>query len=223
MRGAGSGSDPFAGVLRIGVCPASLEWLLMKPLLTLVTRHPSVNIHITTSSYDRAVQQLRAGSVDVAFGYEAAFADQSDFRLDSLQALQTVFFVRRGHPLIDDRQVLKEDIARHSLSMPAGAAPTDYIWKEIYEKSGLEVGDKLHVVDHFPLVERLVRSTDAVSLVSVDYSRTEKFAKHFACVPFFEDLPSSPLCCATRLRWSVRPAVRAFIKSCREKLPLAPG
>jgi hypothetical protein len=39
-------------------------------------------------------------------------------------------------------------------------------------------------------------------------------------VPFLGTLAPSPLCCATRLRWNPRPAVRAFIKACREQLTI---
>ena len=31
-----SGSDPYADVLRIGVCPGSLEYLLLEPVTALV-------------------------------------------------------------------------------------------------------------------------------------------------------------------------------------------
>lgn len=219
MRGGLAGTDPYAGVLRIGVCPASLEWLLMEPLSTLLARHPSIRLDVVGGSFDKVVQQLRAGAIDVALGYEAAFEEQPDFRRDPLPPMRTTFFVRKGHPLLECEKVTARDIAKYELISPSGSSPYDYFWRQIYEESGVDAHEKLHIIDYFPVVARLVSNTDAISVVSIHYTHTGIFKRRFACVPFLETLPSSPLCCATRIRWSPRPAVRAFIKACRERLP----
>jgi hypothetical protein len=75
------------------------------------------------------------------------------------------------------------------------------------------------VVDYFPIVERLVRNSDAISLAAVQYTQTRIFQSRFACVPYDGLLRPAALCAATRQRWSPRPAVRAFIQSCRERFP----
>jgi DNA-binding transcriptional LysR family regulator len=219
MRGASAGSDPYNGVLRIGVCPASLEWLLVEPLSTLIARHPRIRLDIVGGSFDKIVQQLRAGAVDVALGYEAAFLEQPDFRRETLPPMLTTFFVRRGHPILDCEEITQAEIAKYDLISPSGSSPYDYMWRQIYEEAGVDPQERLHIVDYFPIVERLVRSTDAISVVSIHYTHTSFFKRHFASIPFLNMLPPSPLCCATRLRWSPRPPVRAFIKACRERLP----
>jgi len=218
LRGTSPGSDPYSGVLRIGVCPPSLEWMLVEPLSLLTSRHPDIRLHIIGGSYDRIVQQLRAGAVDVVLGYDAAFQEQPDFRREPLMLLQTTFFARKGHPILDLPEITKTDIAKYNLISPSGSSPYNVAWRQIYEDSGIDMHDRLHVVDYFPIVARLVRNTDAISLASAHYTTTSIFKKYFACVPF-GDLPASALCCATRLRWSPRPPVRAFIKACREILP----
>lgn len=219
LRGASVGSDPYAGVLRIGVCPASLEWILAEPFSTLLARHPKIRLDIVSGSFDRAVQQLRAGAIDVAFGYEAAFEEQPDFRREPLPPMPTTFFVRHGHPILACNEVTIAELAKYDLISPSGSAPYDYFWRQIYEESGVDAHEKLHIIDYFPIVARLVYETDAISLVSIHYTNTRTFKSRFACVPFLESRPLDPLCCATRLRWSPRPAVRAFIKACRERLP----
>jgi DNA-binding transcriptional LysR family regulator len=219
FRGAFAGSDPYAGVLRIGVCPASLEWLLVEPLAILLARHPGIRLDIVGGTFDRVVQQLRGGAIDVALGYEAAFEQQPDFRREELPALRTTFFVRQGHPILECDQVTKADIAKYDLISPSGSSPYDLFWRQIYEESGADPNDRIHIVDYFPIVARLVRNTDAISVVSMHYTHTSIFRSRFAAVPFLASFPPAPLCCATRLRWSPRPAVRAFIKACRERLP----
>ena len=222
LHGGPTGSDPYAGALRIGVCPASLEWLLMEPLSTLMAQHPNIRLDITGGSFDRVVQLLRAGSIDVALGYDVAFVEQPDLRRESLPAMLTTFFVRQGHPLQSCDKVTAADIAKYNLIIPSGSSPLDFFWRQIYEESGVNPHDRLHIIDYFPIVARLVHKTDAIGVVSIHYTHTRMFKNRFACVPFLESVqsfPLSPLCCATRLRWNTSPAVSAFIKACREQLP----
>lgn len=219
FHGVAAGSDPYEGTLRIGVCPASLEWLLVEPLSTLMARHPSVRLDLTGGSFDKIVQQLRASALDVAIGYEAAFETQPDFRRDPLPPLQTTFFVRQGHPILECGEVTLADIAKYDLISPSGSPPYDIIWRRIYEEAAVEAHGRLHIVDYFPIVARLVANSDAISLAAIQYTHTRIFKSRFACVPYAEGLRPSPLCCATRSRWSPRPAARAFIQACRERFP----
>ena len=219
LRGASAGSDPYAGVLRIGVCPASLEWILVEPLSTLIARHPEIRLDIIGCSFDRGIQLLRAGAIDVALGYKESFEGHPDFRQDLLPAIPTTFFARHGHPIFDCEEVTASDISKYTLIVPSGYAPNNYFWHAIYEASGVDAHDRMHVIDYFPIVTRLMQETDAISLVSVLYTNSRTFKSRFACVPFHGSFPVAPFCCATRLRWSPRPAVRAFIKACRERLP----
>lgn len=224
LRGGAMGSDPYAGVLRIGVCPASLEWILVEPLSTMLARHPKIRFDIVAGSFDRAIQQLRAGAIDVALGYEAAFEGQPDFRREPLPPMPTTFFVRHGHPILGCENVTTHELAKYELISPSGSAPYDYFWSQIYEEAGVDPHGHLHIIDYFPIVARLVLESDAIGVVSVNYTKSRTFKSRYACVPYlqaFDSLPLAPLCCATRLRWSPRPAVRAFIKACKERLPAA--
>ena len=220
FRGASAGLDPYAGVIRIGVCPASLEWILLEPLSTLLARHPKIRVNIVGGSFDRVVQQLRAGAIDVAVGYEAAFEDQPDFRRERLPPMPTTFFVRHGHPILDCEHVTVEDITKYDLISPSGSAPGDYLWRQMYEQAGVDANERMHLIDYFPIVARLVDETGAIGIVSTQYTSSRAFKSRFSTFPYLETFPLAPLCCATRLRWPPRQAVRAFIKACRERLHL---
>lgn len=219
FRGSVAKSDPYDDTLRIGVCPASLEWLLVEPLSALMSQHPSIRLEITGGSFDKIAQQLRAGAVDVALGYDAAFETQPDFRRDALPPLRTSFFVRQGHPILDIGQVTIGDIAKYDLISPSGSPPYDVVWRRVYEEAEVETPGRLHIVDYFPIVARLVRQSDAIGLVSLQYTETRIFKNRFATVPYLQLLPASSLCCATRHRWTSRPAARAFMQACRERFP----
>lgn len=219
LRGAGAGADPHSGVLRIGVCPASLEWLLVDPLATLVSRHPNIRLNIVGDSFDKILEQLRVGAVDVALGYEAAFEEQSDFQRHPMQPLRTTFFVRQGHPILSCDAITMAELAKYSMISPSASSPYENFWRQMYGESGIDAQDRLHIVDYFPIVERLVKNTDAISMVAIPYTHTSIFKNRFASFQLTETLPSAGICCATRLRWPMRPAVRAFIKACEDCMP----
>lgn len=221
FRSGPAASDCYAGTLRIGVCPASLEWALVEPLSTLTARHPSIRLNVAGGGFDRIVQQLRSGAIDVALGYDVAFESQPDFRRDAVASLRTAFFVRQGHPILDCGTVTTAEIAKYDLVSPSGSPPYDMAWRRIYEEAGFNARDRLHIVDYFPIVARLVRNSDAIGLISIQSTHARSFTSRFSCVPYLESFPPSSLCCATRLRWGPRPAVRAFIQACRERMPLS--
>ncbi len=218
LRGTTPGSDPYAGRLRIGVCPSSLEWVLLEPLLALLARHPKIRFEVVCGTFDRVVQHLRAGAVDVAIGYEAAFEGQPDFKRTVLPSLPTTLFVRHGHPLLSCSQITRAELAKYDLVIPSGSAPLDYFWRQIYEDAGVDANEKLYVIDFFPIVTRLVSQTDAIGIVSIQYTHTRTFKKQFDAVPFLDSTSAHmSMCCATRSRWPPRPAVRAFIRAWPER------
>lgn len=222
FKGTSPGADPYADLLKIGICPASLEWMLLEPLSTLRARHPKIKVEIVGNSYDQTVQQLRAGTIDVAIGYDAVFEEHPDFRREPLPPMPTTFFVRHGHPILECENVSPAELSKYDLILPSGSAPHDYFWRQIYEESGVDPRERLHKIDYFPIVSRLVLESDAMSIVSVHYKNSRTFQSRFECVPYLETRSLAPLCCATRLRWAPRPAVRAFIKAFKERQPGTP-
>ncbi len=220
LRGKSVSHDPYAGVLRIGVCPASIEWLLVQPLALLLSRHPNVRLDVSGSSFERMVQQLRTGGVDVALGFEAAFSEQPDFRREPLAPLRTTFFVRRGHPILECAQVTPRELAQYDMVTPSDSRPYGTFMRDMYESEGVDAHSRIHIVEHFPVVKSIVAITDAIGVVAIPYTNTESFKRRFARLPYLESFPLAPLCCAVRSRWETRPAVRAFIKACRECRPI---
>lgn len=220
LRGKSVNHDPYAGVLRIGVCPASLEWLLVQPLALLLSRHPNIRLDISGSSFERMVQQLRTGGVDVALGFDAAFSEQPDFRREPLAPLRTTYFVRQGHPILECLETTPHELAKYDFVSPSDSRPYGTLIRDTYESQGVDAHTRIHIIDHFPVVKSIVANTDAIGVVAIPYTETGSFKRQFARVPYLESFPLAPLCCAVRSRWETRPAVRAFIKVCRECRPM---
>lgn len=222
LEGFARKEDRFAGVLRIGVCPASLEWRLMDPLAELLVRHPSIRFEISGSSFERMVQQLRNGSIDVALGFEAAFSEWPDIRREYVPALKSTLFVRTGHPILDGKKATSADLSKYDFISPSDSRPYGAIIREIYESQGIDWRKRLHIVDYFPIVRRIVKASDAVGVVTLTHANSASFRDEFATLEYLDIFPPAPLCCAVRARWEPKPAVRAFIAAVQGNTIRAP-
>ena len=221
LKGSAHRTDPFAGVLRIGVCPASLEWRLGEPLAALLRQHPAIRYDVSSSNFEAVVQQLRSGSIDVAMGFDAAFAEWSDVRREPMGTLETVLFTRKGHPLEGRSNLTLGDLADFDFVSPSDSRPYGEVIRNIYEASGTEWQGRVHQIDYFPLVRRIVAASDAIGVTATSFARTAAFDVRFVALPDIDIWTQAPLCCAVRARWEPKPAVRAFIAAMRRSNPPA--
>lgn len=216
LHGSSVKGDAFAGVLRIGVCPASLEWRLVEPLALLFQRHPSIRFDVSGSSFERMVQQLRSGAVDVAIGYDAAFGEWPDLQREPVPALKSTLFVRKDHPLLAKSPIAVEDLANYDFASPSDSRPYGAIIRNIYESQGVEWRKRLHIVDYFPIVRRLVATSDTIGVVTASLGATPGFQAQFATLDHLDIFPAADLCIAVRARWDPKPAARALVKAIRD-------
>lgn len=208
--------DRFAGILRIGVCPASIEWRLVEPLERLLKRHPSIRFDVSGSTFERMVQLLRNGAVDVALGFDAAFSDWPEIRREPVEGVKSLLFVRRGHPLLERRTLAAKDLVNFDFVTPSEGRPYGTVLRKIYEDQGVQWQRRLHTVDFFPIVRRIVATSDAIGVVSAPYAQSRSFRASFETLDQIKLLPPSAMCCAVRARWEPKPAVRAFIDAVRD-------
>lgn len=214
LRSGVGAENPYASVLRIGVCPASLEWLLIEPIAQLVRRHPDLRFDINSSSFERMIQQLRNGSVDVAVGFDPAFREWPDVERKPVGELQSVLFVRRGHPLLQEIALTYDMLSRYPLVSPSDSRPYGSVIRELFESRGEESRSHLHVIDYFPVVSRIVATSDALAVVSTSHAKSSSFLRQFQALPLDLFAPA-PICCAVRARWKPPAAARAFINAMR--------
>jgi DNA-binding transcriptional LysR family regulator len=213
LEGSSKASDPYAGTLRIGVSPASLEWRLITPLAKLLSRHPNIRFEVSGSTFERMVQLLRNGAVDVAVGLDAAFSDWPDLRREPVPELETTLFVRKGHPALGAVPATLADLAQYDFVSPSDSRPFGAIIRDIYESQGVEWRTRLHVIDYFPIVRRIVASSNAIGVVSLAHAATASFQRDFAVLDHLVPFEPARMCCAVRARWEAKPAVRAFISA----------
>jgi len=212
LNGSPQPRDPYAGPLRIGVCPASLEWCLVEPLARLLIRYPKIRYDVSSSNFETILQQLRTGKVDVAIGFDTAFSDCADLHRTPIGTFKYAMFVRKGHPLVNVKQLKPVEISQFDFVSPSDSRPSGEVIRSIYEISSGGWESRLHRVDYFPLVRSIVASSDAIGIVATSYASSTPFMRAFEILDLADPLlPPSPLCCATRARWEAKPAARALI------------
>jgi DNA-binding transcriptional LysR family regulator len=213
LDGSSGSTDPYAGTLRIGVCPASLEWRLITPLTNLLSRHPNIRFEVTGASFERMVQLLRNGVVDVAIGLDDAFSEWPDLRREPAPELDTTLFVRRGHPALNSVPASLDQIAQYDFVSPSDSRPFGAIIRNLYESRGIEWRTRVHVIDYFPVVRRIVATSNAIGVVAWTSATSSSFQRNFEVLDHTMLFQPFKMCCALRARWETKPAVRAFISA----------
>lgn len=216
LQRPGKTTDHLAGALRIGVGPASIEWRLVPALNLLLRRHASIRFDISGSTFERTVQLLRTGAIDVALGFDAAFADWPDIRREPIAPVRSVHFVRQGHPLLSRPSLSLRDVTDYPYISPSEGRPYGVAIRKLFEDRGLDWQHCVHTVDYFPAVKRIVERSDAIGITSAIYAQSRSFQERFAILELSDMLPPSVMCCATRKRWEPKPAVRAFIRAMKD-------
>ncbi|MGD9864434.1 MAG: LysR family transcriptional regulator [Pseudodonghicola sp.] len=207
--------NPFEIVLRIGVAPATLESMLVEPLVALLRRYPKLHLEVAGSNVAHMVQQIRNGVVDVAFGFEAAFQDFPDLQVERIADIESALFVRKGHPLLIKGSVSDVDLSAYSIVILSDTRPYTDRLKAVYQTSDL--GEpQVHIIDYFPLAEQIVATSDAIGVVSYPYAQSLAFRKKYERLKLDQPLPRGGLCCAYPARRKIAPATRAFINSVKK-------
>lgn len=209
-------ADPYGGTLRIGIFPASVEWMLSDALIALLQRRPGIRFDIVTGTSERGVQLLTRGDIDVAFGMHAAFGQLKQFRCHPVGVLDAVPFARRGHPILEDRAMAVASLAKYDFVVPSYSEPYSATVHRLYEEHGMSARNRLHVVDYFPLILRIVLTTDTLGFVARDIAASERFQRDFVTLDDLQLFTGPSLSCAVRAGWPTRPGMRAFIAQVRK-------
>ena len=205
-------------LIRVGVSPASLQGLINKAVKRLVLDRSDLRIHLEALSGASGARALRRGDIDVLVGPEDALRGDDAVTFERLGELQTHLFTRKKHPLAARNNLTPADLTQYPVVAPDRQSwHTDKL-RTLFAPMGGDSSRKMHVVEYFPLVSDIVAESDAIGVISTEYSASKSFLKKFAllAIDLFEPLPIG---IAVRKRWLPTPAVRAFQMALREFPP----
>ena len=208
--------------LRIGVCPASLQWLLTPCLGQLAHDHPNARVEMVASEFKNIAQMLETGALDIALGFERDFAERGELQRQRLTTMHPILFVRQGHPLLDGRRVDDAELSEWIFITPSESRPYGTAVRALFADS-LKWQHHLHIVDYFPAVRRMVAQSDAIGVTTPKFAASAAFRAAYAVVPGANPLPSADICCATRARWEPSSDARAMLRMLRTQVPAEVG
>ena len=207
-------------LIRVGVCPASMQGLVNKAIKQLVLRRPELRIHLEATTVGGGVRALRRGDIDVLVGPDDAMNGEGDFTFERLGDLKTHLFVRKSHPLASMANLKNANIAAYPVVAPDRLSwHTDRL-RTLFAALGGDAARRMHVIEYFPLISDIVAASDAIGVVSDEYSHSRTFTQRFALLDldFFDRLAVG---FAVRKRWMPTAAMRAFQTTLREFPPAA--
>ena len=207
-------------LIRVAVCPASMQGLVNKAIKHLVLHRPELRIHLEATSVGGGVRGLRRGDIDVLVGPEDAMKREDDFTFERLGDLKTHLFVRKSHPLFRMPKIHNADIAAFPVVAPDRMSwHTDQL-RSLFEPFGGDAARRMHVIEYFPLIADIVAASDAVGVVSAEYAQSKTFSRRFALLDldYFDSLAVG---FAVRKRWMPTAAVRFLEATLREFPPAA--
>lgn len=205
-------------LIRVGVSPPSMQGLANNAIKELVLRRTNIRIHLEAISQGNAASSLRRGDLDVLIGPENIMHSEAGFTFERLGDLETNLFTRKSHPLVGKVDVTVRDFMAFPVVAPDRTSwHTDQL-RGLFSSISGDSARRMHVVEYFPLVADIVAGSDAIGVISAQYSRSKSFMKRFSLlnVDFFEPLAIG---FAIRKRWLPTPAVRAFQNCLREFPP----
>ncbi|WP_229658385.1 LysR family transcriptional regulator [Tsuneonella deserti] len=209
-------ANPYAGPLRVGLFPGSMDWILTEPLIRLLRRHSAVRFEIVSGNSERGVRLLSRGDIDIAFGLEPAFASWPQFKCERVATIEILPFVRSGHPLLLRRAAAKDALVEYEFVVPSSSEPYSSIIQEMYEQAGQHPVQKIHMTDQFVHVRRIVASSDAIGMIARQFTKSSWFRAGFDTLEETDFLEPLTLCYAARNRWPLKPAARALVSYVRD-------
>lgn len=205
----------FSGSLRVGLCPASLEWCLAQPVARFQARHADVRFEITGASFTRMIQHLESGAVDMVIGFEVAFGEWPDVQRQLIGEMSIIPFVRQGHPLRGKGAVSAAELAHYDLVAPTDWRPYGDVIRGIYQSHWRE---RVHLIDNFAVTQALVASSDVIGLAASAQVENPAFKRQFSTLGKNAMFKPERLCCATRAHWETTQEVRALMSMLRQAL-----
>lgn len=203
--------DRYGGILRVGVFPGTIEWLLAIPFEMLVKRFPRIKLDLTTGSAERGLQLLERGDIDVALGFETTYRDRTHFRFDYVTTVHPVTFVRHDHPLLAlDAPSAPADLARYDMVLPAQMWHTS-VYPAIAAIYGTDHADRFHRIESFSLACKVVENTDAMGIVDPTFTKTAYFQARFEVLRDFRPVQPMRVGCALRAQWTPKGSAETLI------------
>lgn len=214
-----------AGELHFGSGPVPAAKLVPDSLMQFMARYPGIRPRLLVNNWESLGRSLSRNEIEFFIADIRPFNADPNFQAYALTPRPTVFFCRATHPLVAKESLSTNDLFEYPLAavrIPMGTR------KALANLSGKASFEQHIECEHFPLLEQIVRNTDAIGVGPLE-ALHESLARGELVRLALRNLPQSMTLQAhcgivTRTGYRLSPAARAMIdliKQCDQDLAAA--
>lgn len=171
-------------LLRVAVMPPSVEGMMNRAVVSLLSAHPEMRIHMRGETLPAGVTLLRQGDVDAVVGPSAVLETEAGFETTALPAMAAHLYVRRGHPLTGRDDLSPADIAAYPIIVPDIQGPLAAPLLAVLELLGGNPLRRVNVIEIFAIAARVIERTDAIGVVLRNFAQAHTFRDRFDLLDF---------------------------------------
>ncbi|WP_417318542.1 LysR family transcriptional regulator [Emcibacter sp.] len=201
-----------AEILRIGVCPPSLEGLLNRAILRLIKNSPLIRLHSHAVSLHEGIERLRRGDIDILVAPNQRFEKDPDFRVEPLTELNVSFCVNKEHPLLKKSGLKVADLVEYPIILPRGGEMYVNSLLRVIRESGKTPEKVFHILDNVQIIQNILLETHCIGIFSQGYASSQAMKRQFSKLQTDFD-ETVQLVCINRAKWLPKESVRSFISS----------
>jgi LysR family transcriptional regulator, regulator for genes of the gallate degradation pathway len=151
--------------LRVGVLALSPRNILADATTELLVRQPHQRVDVIEDSYERHVEALRSGDIDVIFGALRELPSSGDLVEQRLIADPYVLVCRASHPLARRRNVAPSHLAQFDFVLPSQGLPRRAALDRMLTHWKLKPKARIET-SCLSTILALLRGSDRISLLS---------------------------------------------------------
>jgi LysR family transcriptional regulator of gallate degradation len=171
------------GVVTVGTLPLARTVILPSAIVSLLRKHPRLQVRSLESTYEELIAGVLSGRVDFII---APLGHPAHPGLASMQLMQDqpALIARAGHPLAIKTSLSFEDIERYGWVLPRADAPLHMSLERFYRDSGRTLPAPAVETGDLALLRGLLLSSDMIALLSPHQVYHEMKAGEFTMLPF---------------------------------------
>jgi DNA-binding transcriptional LysR family regulator len=165
-RQVGLLEELFAGTFVVGTGPYFSDFILAEIISKVLKKHPQLKITVKMDQWRNLEELLLSHEIDLFLGYIDEVKNPKEITVKELLREPVAIFCRKGHPLLNSRNLKFEDIFQYPLAGPAIPENLqEAINKNLSDLMGPEVGGQplLSIkFDSYSEIRRIVELSDCI-------------------------------------------------------------
>jgi DNA-binding transcriptional LysR family regulator len=198
------------GVLRIGCVTGAVPGWLVPAARAVRRSRPGLRLTMLVNTSDMLIDELLAGTLDVAIGRLTEHADPALLSIVTLGDEPLCIVARRGHPLAQRRRVSARDLEGATWILQTPGSPMRQESGTLFDRLGVQLPADVIETASIVATGGLLRDTDALSVMPLDLA--EHYGAWLVRLKVGDARAESRYDLITRRGRALAPAALAFVE-----------